>query len=127
MTYSSSYSKAHQRLSNYLENPEVLTNPQKFLGPNYQAVLRWWLYEESLTREQRGELWRRYVAIDDDTRDRAWELASDAAIEVIGEVNRRAVWFVAPYPQVITFELIANLDDPFFLPRLVPEFNHKQN
>jgi hypothetical protein len=81
-------SKTHKSLSEQLKNPEVLTNPEQFLGPNWKTVLRWWLYWESLTDEQQVELDRRWCAIDDDTRERAWDLARDAAIEVIGEQNR---------------------------------------
>jgi hypothetical protein len=122
------YSKTHQRLSNYLSNPEVLTNPQKFLGPNWETVLRFWLYEESLTYEQWNELIRRYEAIDDDTRERAWDLASNAAIEVIGRVNRHAVFMASPVPEVLTFEIIAlhELEKPFFLPLIIPEFKYKK-
>jgi hypothetical protein len=100
-------SKTHQHLSNYLKNPEVLTNPEPFLGPNWETVLRWWLYEESLTDGQKRELRRRYKAIDNYTRIRAWELAHDAAVEVIGEDNWDAVWYVVSYPEVLTCELIA--------------------
>jgi hypothetical protein len=97
-------SKTQQRLSRELKNPEVLTNPEQFLGPNWETVLRWWLYYESLTLEQKDELWRRWVAIDYYTRIRAWTLAEDAAIEVIGEQNRRVAHWVS-YPD-ITYELI---------------------
>jgi hypothetical protein len=122
-------SKTQQRLSDYLKNTEVLTNPQKFLGPNWETVLRWWLYCESLTDEQENELLRRYDAIDNDTCIRAWTLAYDAAVEVIGWDNSCAVWYVVPYPIALTFELIAlhKLEKPFFLPLVVPEFDHKQN
>jgi hypothetical protein len=129
-------SKTQQRLSDYLKNTEVLTNPEPYLGPNYQAVLRFWLYYESLTSEQENELDFRYGAIDYDTRIRARVLARNAAIEVIGWDNRDAVWIVAPcqitddHPYLpITYELIAlhELENPFFLPLLVPEFDHKQN
>jgi hypothetical protein len=43
------YSKAHQRFSNYLQRPEALTNPQDFLGPNYEVVINFWWYLESLS------------------------------------------------------------------------------
>jgi hypothetical protein len=99
-------SKTQQRLSRELNNPEVLTNPEPFLGPNWETVLRWWLYYESLTDEQKEELYRRYFAIDDDTRNHAWDLAHDATIEVIGKDNGWAVLWVAPYSP-ITYELIA--------------------
>jgi hypothetical protein len=100
-------SKTHQNLSKELNNPEVLTNPEPFLGPNWETVLRWWLYEESLTDEQKNELSRRYWDIDYITCDRARNLARDASIEVIGEDNRVAVWYVVPYPEALTYELIA--------------------
>jgi hypothetical protein len=100
------YSKTQQSLSDNLENTEVLTNPEQFLGPNYQTVLRFWLYFESLTDEQENELIRRYDAIDDDTLNRAMALANKTAIEVIGRDNWRALWFVIPFPTTITYELI---------------------
>jgi hypothetical protein len=100
-------SNIHQALSNYLNSPEVLTNPEPFLGPNWETVLRWWLYRESLTREQKHILWRRYDAIDYDTLSRAWDLARDAAFEVIGRVNWWAAWDVVPPYLPITYELIA--------------------
>jgi hypothetical protein len=85
------------------------------------------LYYDSLTFEQRIELNHRWNAIDRDTRIRVWDLAHNAAIEVIGEDNCDAVWDVAPFPTTITYELIANLDDPFFLPLLVPDFEYQEN
>jgi hypothetical protein len=118
-------SKTQQSLSDNLENPEVLTNPEQFLGPNWKTVLRFWLYYESLTDEPWNELIRRFWAIDDDTYIRAWALARNASIEVIGKDNRDAVLVAAPYPEVLTCELIAlhKLEKPFFLPLLVPDFN----
>jgi hypothetical protein len=109
---------------------DVLSNPEKYLGPNWETVLRWWLYYESLTYDQRIECTRRCYAIDYITRDRAYDLARNAAIEVIGRDNIRAVSRALPFSsfhEVITNELIANLDDPFFLSRVVPEFDLNQN
>jgi hypothetical protein len=99
-------SKAHQRLSNRLKNPEVLTNPEPFLGPNWETVLRWWLYYESLTVKQKDELDRRYWDIDNKIRVCVWVLARDTAIEVIGRDNWSAVSDVASLPS-ITYELIS--------------------
>jgi hypothetical protein len=122
-------SKTHKSLSEQLKNTEVLTNPQKFLGPNWETVLRFWLYFESLTREQKNELLRRYFAIDYNTSDHAWDLVYNVATEVIGKGIWGAVWFVIPFPTALTYELIAlhKLEKPFFLPLVVPEFDHKQN
>ncbi len=99
-------SKTQQRLSDKLKNPKVLTNPEPFLGPNWETVLRFWSYYDSLTYEQRIELDRRYYSIDYDTLSRAWTLASNAAIEVIGKDNRSVVFMASPVPEVLTYELI---------------------
>ena len=100
-------SKTHQRLSDYLKNPEVLTNPEPFLGPNWETVLRWWLYFDSLTDVQKDELYRRWDAIDYNTCSRAYDLARNAADEVIGIDNLVAVWNSSPIPTAITMELIS--------------------
>jgi hypothetical protein len=100
-------SKAHQALSTHLNNPEVLTNPELFLGPNWETVLRWWLYYESLTYDQLKELnCRYYDNDDDDTQIIAYNLAYGAAIEVIGVDNRSKVYRALQLP-AITYELIA--------------------
>ena len=46
------YSKIHQHFSAELQNPEALTNPQDFLGSNYETVLNFWWHLETLTKEQ---------------------------------------------------------------------------
>jgi hypothetical protein len=99
-------SKTHQRLSRELKNPEVLTNPEPFLGPNWETVLRFWLYYESLTYEQWNELRIRYNAIDNGTFTYAYNLARDAVLNVIVGKNRRAVYDSTSYP-ALTYELIA--------------------
>ena len=99
-------SNTQQWISKELNNPEVLTNPQKFLGPNWETVLRWWLYYESLTDEQWEELWSRYDAIDHDTSYRAGKLALNAADEVIDRDNINFVYNATSYP-AITYELIS--------------------
>jgi hypothetical protein len=98
-------SKTHQLLCLVLKTPKVITNPQKFLGPNWETVLRWWLYWESLTDDQRNELVRRYWAIDNDTHNRAYNLARDTVLNVIVGKNRQAVYNSTQYP-AITYELI---------------------
>jgi hypothetical protein len=100
-------SKTHQRLANHFGTEEVLTNPEPFLGPNWETVLRFWLYYESLTLKQKNKLRRRKTAIDDDTYNRAWALAYNTATEVIGENNRSVMFMVAPITAPITYELIS--------------------
>jgi len=99
-------SRTHQRLSYNLNNHEVLTNPEPYLGPNWETVLRFWLYYDSFTYEQISKFFRRHVDIDDATRKRAYNLALNVAIEVIGENNRLAVCGATTYP-AISSELIA--------------------
>ena len=45
-------SKSHKRLSERLNDPRVLTNPEEFLGLNYEAVLNFWLFLDELTEKQ---------------------------------------------------------------------------
>jgi len=45
-----SYSKVHLRFANYYlgEFDDPLTNPEKFLGPNWETVLNYWKYLDKL-------------------------------------------------------------------------------
>ena len=45
-------SKIHKRYSELLNNPRVLTNPEEFLGPNYKAVLNFWMILDDLSEDQ---------------------------------------------------------------------------
>ncbi len=45
-------SKTHKRFSERLNNPRVLENPEEFLGPNFEAVLNFWLILDELSEEQ---------------------------------------------------------------------------
>ena len=44
-------SKSHQQFADDLNNPKVLTNPKEFLGPNYKAVIDFWLSIDDLSEE----------------------------------------------------------------------------
>ena len=50
------YSKIHQRLSQILDRSSVLTHPENHLGPNYETVLHFWKYVESLDPNTRYKL-----------------------------------------------------------------------
>jgi hypothetical protein len=92
------HSKIHQTFSERLNNPDVLKNPEKYLGPNYQDVLNFWIYLDSLSDQEKEAISDRYFALDDDVRDAAIDAVVDAAEEVVGEDFRyaawRAAWFV---------------------------------
>jgi hypothetical protein len=53
------YSTTHKRFGELSSNPEALTNPQDFLGPNYETVLNFWWTMDSLTETQWNEVARR--------------------------------------------------------------------
>jgi hypothetical protein len=89
------YSKTHKRFSKRLNKPEALTNPEKYLGPNYQDVLNFWIYVETLSEQEKQEMLQRYLALDDNVHYSAWYAAWDAAIEVVGEDFRFAAWLAA--------------------------------
>jgi hypothetical protein len=36
----------------YFDNPEILTNPEEYFGPNYKILLNLWIYWETLTSKQ---------------------------------------------------------------------------
>ena len=82
------HSKIHKRLSERLENPRVLSNPEEFLGPNFEAVLNFWLFLDELTEEQlitiNSRDWNFY-----NNQRSEWRKARDEAIkaseETIGE------------------------------------------
>ena len=84
------YSKAHKNFSAKLQNPEALTNPQDFLGPNYETVLNFWWSMDSLTGDQWNEVARRYDALDSAAGDAARYAAASAAWSAAGSAARWA-------------------------------------
>ena len=80
-------SKSHKRLSELLNNPRVLSNPEEFLGPNFEAVLNFWLILDELSKDQ----WKNIRCRSEDfysNQPSEWDKASDeaikASIETIG-------------------------------------------
>ena len=97
------YSKTHQRFSNRLIKPEALTNPQDFLGPNYETVLNFWKWIDSLSVEQWNVVADRYRNLDHAAWDAAWYAARITA----GYAARDAAWDAAGYAAgSATYELI---------------------
>jgi hypothetical protein len=77
------HSKIHQKFSEHLNNPDVLKNPAKYLGPNWEDVLNFWIYVDTLSEQEKEEMRQRYWALDDDVRYCAMIAAYDAAEEVV--------------------------------------------
>jgi hypothetical protein len=45
-------SKTHQKFSDLLKEPRALTNPEDYLGPNWEDVINFWLYIDTLSELQ---------------------------------------------------------------------------
>jgi hypothetical protein len=89
------YSKIHKRFSERLEQPDALKNPEKYLGPNYQDVLNFWIYLDTLSDEEKDEIESRYYALDDYVRDYAIVAAENAADDIVGFEFRDEAWCAA--------------------------------
>ena len=78
------FSKTHKKFAWRLNNPRVLTNPEEFLGPNYEAVLNFWLILDGLSEDQwetiEGRYWDFY-----NNQCSDWDKARDEAIEASDE------------------------------------------
>ena len=81
-------SKSHQIFSELLKNPRVLSNPQEFLGPNYETVLNFWLILDELTKDQWRTIWSRYWDFYD-LQLSEWRKAADESIEASDETIER--------------------------------------
>jgi hypothetical protein len=83
-------SKAHKEFAVLLEayyeisKQDVLDHPENFLGPNWEAVINFWLYLDTLSYEQLRVAGRvvgqRYMALRDKNRDIASGRAYDGAV-----------------------------------------------
>jgi hypothetical protein len=91
------YSKIHQKFSKILKNPAALTNPEKYLGPNWEDVLNFWIYVDGLSDKEKGEMAQSYWALDEDVRDCAFFAAMDVAGEVVGNEFRVEAWRASYY------------------------------
>jgi hypothetical protein len=122
------HSKTHKRFSERLYQPDALTDPEKYLGPNWEDVLNFWIYLDTFSVLEMKEISDRYWALDYHARNYAWGAAIDAAEEVVGEKFRIAAWYAAwdvtgeSVFGTATYELIAHhklLEQekiPIFLP-----------
>jgi hypothetical protein len=72
-------SKAHQKFADRLNNQEILNHPENFLGPNWEDVINFWLYLDTLTEEQLKVVEERYMTLSDEEWDIGTVKAFDAA------------------------------------------------
>jgi hypothetical protein len=103
--------------------PEVLTNPEKYLGPNALNILGLWERIDSFDCEEKTELNRYYLTLDSCTgfkRDSSADAAYYAAKEVVGEKFTSAAWWAVINVtkkcifSYATLELIGELEHPIF-------------
>jgi hypothetical protein len=81
-------SKTHKRFSERLGIPRVLENPEEFLGPNFEAVLNFWLFLDELSEEQWRVVNERHWAFYNENYSewrKAVNLAIDASKKVVDE------------------------------------------
>jgi hypothetical protein len=90
-------SKSHQWFSDYLKDQKALTNPEDFLGPNWQDVINFWLYIDGLSSSEMEKMNDRYYALGEDVRQSAWSAAYEASSEVVEGRVRNAVLLVTDY------------------------------
>lgn len=57
-------SKRHRDISDKLNNPEILTNPEKYFGPNYKTLLNFWIYWDGLTNAVKNKFYSLLMGID---------------------------------------------------------------
>jgi hypothetical protein len=122
------HSTTHKLISKFMNNPEVLTNPEYYLGPNYRSVLDFWFYVDSLNIQDYLKIrktlninwWKRFVASATNIYGASY-LLPDAGIlnAIISEFSG------APYIAEAIIELIAL---PFLLENhknlnFLPAFN----
>jgi hypothetical protein len=90
-------SKSHRRFSEDLKDPKALTNPEDFLGPNWEDVINFWLYVDTLSESEISKIGDRYYALDYIVRGSALDASSVAAGHVVGMKTKAAAWRVALY------------------------------
>jgi hypothetical protein len=111
------HSKIYKEFSEILNEPKVFTEPEKYLGPNYQNVFKFWIYVDTLSDQDNNKIYTSYRDLDYDVRWSDRFAAKDAAQSVIDWEIWDAVWR-ATYNvtkrvafSYATDELIANLDN----------------
>ena len=77
------YSTTHQKYAEIMSNENILSRPEDFLGPNYQTVLNFWTFLDSLSEEQRKEVRKRDRDLARDVCYSACEAANNSARKML--------------------------------------------
>ena len=82
------YSKIHQEFSKKLNTPEVLIDPKKFLGENFQIVLEFWKFIDTLLPKDFEHISSRYNELHEKESDLIRKI--DFCLEGINTPVRKA-------------------------------------
>jgi hypothetical protein len=128
-------SEAHQNFAARLQfhygipKQEVLSHPEKYLGPNWEAVINFWLYFYTLSKEQLNVVHKRYVSLRDyldEVNDNFWDVTWDVARSTITVEHLRIAGDSVAYDVAawVTYELIGlqKLLDLGYQPAFFPLF-----
>jgi hypothetical protein len=72
-------SKAHKSFTRRLNKQDILNHPEQYLGPNWEAVINFWLYLETLSKDQLKVVKERYLDLSQEERNVAYGRVSNAA------------------------------------------------
>lgn len=90
-------STAHHNLRELLHAEDVLIQPEKYLGPNFLAVLNFWIFVEKLTIEQLTPL-QQYNYLNRHLHGQL-SVLRNPVVQTAGEngtFSSDAIWYVAP-------------------------------
>jgi hypothetical protein len=125
------FSKIHFELAKNLNEIKVLTDPQEFLGPNWEKVLEFWWAIESLSEEEMEGIVDSYEDLDCVERFFYSEHAEDKAIKIVGEKLCEDSWIDVAHYFVFgdaTNELIADVENKIFYDLIMNHIKwHKPN
>jgi hypothetical protein len=105
-------SKAHKEFARRLNSQVALNFPENYLGPNWEAVINFWLYLDTLSEDQLKVVNKHLLSLIDKERDISWGkawFAAKATTEYLVDVSN-SVYYSVPYARCAadwsTIELI---------------------
>jgi hypothetical protein len=98
-------SKTHRRFSEELIEPKALTNPEDYLGPNWQDVINFWLFIDGLSESEISKIGDRYWDLDYHVREADYSFSYCAAKEIVGvNVRNAALWAAYEVTVLVVFD-----------------------
>jgi hypothetical protein len=109
-------SKTHRILARRLNNQDILNRPEQYLeylGPNWEEVINFWLYLDTLSVNQLKVVGKSYWDLSNEERNIAWDKARRAArvttnfYSSAGKAAHASVYYENFVAKYATYELIA--------------------